>query len=129
MPEEDDPQAGKKRSSRWVTRAEAGAVLILTLVFLVWTTVVVVRQRRTGEGIEVVHGRADEFVYLVDVNAAGAADLRLLPGIGEVRAERIIAWRNEQGPFQDVEELKEAAGLSERDMKRLRGLVTLGQKR
>ncbi len=47
----------------------------------------------------------------VDLNAADASTLQTLPGIGPVLAERIVAWREENGPFASVEELGEVSGI------------------
>ena len=38
----------------------------------------------------------------VNVNTADAQELRLLPGIGEVKAAAILEYRLEHGPFSDV---------------------------
>jgi competence protein ComEA len=48
---------------------------------------------------------------LVDLNAADAATLETLPGVGPVIAERIVAWREENGPFTSVDELAEVSGI------------------
>lgn len=47
----------------------------------------------------------------VDLNAATAAELEALPGIGPVLADRIVAWRTEHGPFADVESLEDVPGI------------------
>jgi competence protein ComEA len=44
---------------------------------------------------------------LVDLNAASAAELETLPGIGAVRAADIVASRERTGPFTRLEELVE----------------------
>ncbi len=44
---------------------------------------------------------------LIDLNAATAEQLATLPGIGEVRAERIVRSREEDGPFASADELLE----------------------
>jgi competence ComEA-like helix-hairpin-helix protein len=47
---------------------------------------------------------------LVDINAADAAALQQLPGVGPVSAERIVEEREAGGPFASVEELTRVAG-------------------
>ncbi len=42
---------------------------------------------------------------LVNLNSASQAELESLPGIGEVRAEKIIQSRTADGPFLEVEDL------------------------
>jgi len=51
----------------------------------------------------------------VDINTADAATLaRELKGIGPARAEAIIAWREDNGPFRSTDELALVRGISER---------------
>lgn len=59
----------------------------------------------------------------LDLNAATAADLDGLPGIGPVIAGRIVAWRTEHGRFGTVDELAEVAGIGPTLLERLRPLV------
>ena len=47
----------------------------------------------------------------IDLNAATAAQLESLPGVGPVTAERILAWRTEHERFRRVEELQEVDGI------------------
>lgn len=54
--------------------------------------------------------RADK----VNLNTAVAAELMTLPGIGEKRAQSILACRAAHGPFADVQALGEAEGISEK---------------
>jgi competence ComEA-like helix-hairpin-helix protein len=47
----------------------------------------------------------------IDVNSASWAELRrTLPGVGEVLAKRIVAYRDQHGPFSDVSELARVPG-------------------
>lgn len=47
----------------------------------------------------------------INLNTADSYELQRLPGIGEKRAEDIIAYREEHGPFQTVDELDEVSGI------------------
>ncbi len=62
----------------------------------------------------------------VDINQAGVAELSKLPGIGEQVAKRIIAYREENGPFEKAEELMNVRGIGEKSFLKLRPHVTLG---
>ena len=59
----------------------------------------------------------------LDLNAATAADLEALPGIGPVLSERVVEWRDQHGRFSSVEELREVSGIGDAMMQRLRPLV------
>ncbi len=60
---------------------------------------------------------------LVDLNAADAAALDALPGIGPVLAGRIVEWRETNGRFTDVAELAEVSGIGPSLLARLGDLV------
>jgi competence protein ComEA len=62
---------------------------------------------------------------LVDLNTADVVQLDTLPGIGPVLAERVVAWREEVGPFGSVEELTSVSGIGPAVLDRLRDLVTV----
>jgi competence protein ComEA len=69
-----------------------------------------------------VSGRADE---KVDLNAAGRDRLETLPGIGQVKAQAIIAYREQHGRFTSVDELLNVPGIGPATLERLRGLVVV----
>lgn len=61
----------------------------------------------------------------IDINRAGIEDLQRLPGIGPVLAERIVAEREENGPFRSLEELRRVRGIGPRTLEKLRPYVVL----
>ncbi len=62
---------------------------------------------------------------LVDLNAAGVAELDALPGIGPVLAQRIVDHRSRQGPFRSVDELDDVPGIGPATAAELAELVTV----
>ena len=74
-------------------------------------------------------GRPDSLLEgeVIDLNTADEYDLRRLPGIGESRARAILAYREEHGPFQSVDELDNVEGIGEGILSGLRDYVTVGQ--
>lgn len=62
----------------------------------------------------------------ININSATAAELETLPEIGPKLAERIIEYRETNGPFTTVEQLVEIRGISERMVDILRPLVVVG---
>lgn len=47
----------------------------------------------------------------ININTAPASDLCRLPGIGEKRAQAIVDYREEHGPFAAPEDLMEVSGI------------------
>jgi competence ComEA-like helix-hairpin-helix protein len=62
----------------------------------------------------------------LDLNRATAAQLVMLPGIGEVKAEAILAVRDSRGGFQSMDELEAVRGIGPSLAGKLRPLVTIG---
>jgi competence protein ComEA len=62
---------------------------------------------------------------LINLNTATAAELDELPGIGEVLAGRIVAYREANGPFESVDELVHIEGISSNLVDSLAPLVTV----
>lgn len=76
-------------------------------------------------GASVQGGVAAGGTTLVNVNTATAADLETLPGIGPVLAQRIVDFREQNGPFTAVDQLEEVSGIGPVTMEGLRDLVTV----
>ena len=80
------------------------------------------------DGEQVVVGQPPEGAAdgKVNLNTATATDLEDLPGVGPVLAARIIAHRDEHGPFQSVAALDAVSGVGPTLMAQLRDLVSVG---
>lgn len=63
----------------------------------------------------------------ININTAGAWLLQALPGIGETRAEAIIAYREAHGLFRDVDELTGVEGIGPGLLEDIRDLITVGE--
>jgi competence protein ComEA len=63
----------------------------------------------------------------VDLNAADERTLAELPGIGPTLAERIVDFRNLNGPFASVDGLADVAGITPRRLDALLPLLTAGR--
>ena len=61
----------------------------------------------------------------VDLNRAGKEELMTLPGIGETKAEAILQYRKEHGPFQTIEELMQVSGIGEALFEKIKNRVKI----
>ena len=65
--------------------------------------------------------------FPLDINRASADELTQLPGIGPVKAQAIIEFRNQTGGFKAKEDLLEVKGIGEKTLEKISGLITVGQ--
>lgn len=72
----------------------------------------------TASGIEERSGK-------ININTAGVEELINLPGIGEVRAEAIIAYREAYGGFVAAEEIMEVRGIGQSTYEKIKDLITI----
>ncbi|MBP5427522.1 MAG: helix-hairpin-helix domain-containing protein [Clostridiales bacterium] len=81
-------------------------------------------------GIKIVRGLyAEETdkknVSQVNINTANKDELMLLPGIGSSMADKIIKYREENGEFNEKEELRNVSGMGENKFKGIKDSIVL----
>lgn len=63
----------------------------------------------------------------VDINSADSQTLAdALQGVGESKAQAIVAYRKANGPFRSAEELTQVKGIGERILELNRGTISVG---
>lgn len=60
---------------------------------------------------------------MVNINTASVEKLSRLPGIGDMLAERIVAYRELHGPFDAIEQLLNVEGIGEGKLNAIRSEV------
>ena len=70
-------------------------------------------------------GRKSIFSGKVSLNSASKAQFDSLPGIGPVIAQRIIDYRNKNGPFQTLESIQSVSGIGESIFRQISSRLTL----
>ena len=63
----------------------------------------------------------------VDLNRAGIEELVKLPGVGEIVAQRIVNYREENGAFRATEELMNVRGIGEKTYLKLEPYLTVSE--
>jgi competence protein ComEA len=61
----------------------------------------------------------------INLNRAEAWLLDALPGIGQERAQAIVDYRNQNGPFRRIEDLLRVEGIGQSTLDNMKGLITL----
>ena len=63
----------------------------------------------------------------VDVNSASVEELMSVPGIGQVVAQRIVEFREKNGPYKSVDDLLKVQGIGEKSLAKLRDHLSAGK--
>ena len=64
--------------------------------------------------------------FPIDPNTATKEDLMALPGIGEVFAQRILTYREKNGPFETLEDLGNVPGIGPGRLEELKNYLIIG---
>ncbi|MBN1863105.1 MAG: helix-hairpin-helix domain-containing protein [Dehalococcoidales bacterium] len=79
-----------------------------------------------GEVIELyIDSEAGETAQKIDINRAEGWLLEALPGIGKERAQAIIDYRTEHGPFRTTSELTKVSGIGAKTLEQIEPLITV----
>ncbi len=80
--------------------------------------------------IEIVTEAIDEEdtteALLININTATAAELTALPGIGEAKAKKIVAYREANGNFGSIEDIKNVSGIGDATFENIKNYITVG---
>lgn len=120
-------------------------LLLITVVFAAFTLGFFLGRKETGSEITVSVPReltvaptakpeaepapAEEtqaITFPIAVNQAGKEELMALPGIGDVLAQRILNYRQENGSFSSPEQLLNVEGIGKQRLEEILDLITIG---
>lgn len=68
-----------------------------------------------------ISSAADE--VKVNINTADSVTLQTIPGIGPSKAERIIEYRNTQGRFQSIDDIKNISGIGDKTFESIKKYI------
>jgi len=66
---------------------------------------------------------SDSMSGKININTANAIMLQALPGIGPVLSERIIEYRNQNGLFGVIDDIKDVSGIAEKKFEGIKDLI------
>jgi competence protein ComEA len=129
-PPQTDPEPETQpeiESSFWLRRGDQVFLAVLiaaALALMLWHWA-----RLSGWGVEPVEIERLEsrrYDYRVDVNTATWVEWIQLESIGETLAERIIEDREQNGPFESIDDLQRVRGIGPKTVEKLRPWLTVG---
>lgn len=62
----------------------------------------------------------------VNINTATQKELETLPGIGPTKAQDIINYRTQNGPFKSIEDIVKVKGIGEKTFESIKNLIRIG---
>jgi competence protein ComEA len=122
------PSLPAARTFFGLTRADHVVLALLSAIAL--SLMVCHWARLSGFGmtpVEVDRLESESLDYRIDVNTATWVEWAQLDGIGEALAERIVADREANGPFESVDDLRRVKGIGPKTLARIRPYLTVGK--
>ncbi|MFR2533943.1 MAG: helix-hairpin-helix domain-containing protein [Clostridia bacterium] len=71
------------------------------------------------------NAQSKEGKLMVNINTANQSELEQLPGIGAAIASRIIAYRNENGNFKSIEDVKNVSGIGNAKFNNIKEYISI----
>ena len=65
--------------------------------------------------------------FAIDINSASASELEGFPGVGKKTAERIIEYRDANGPFASCDDLTKVKGIGKKTLEKIKPTCTAGE--
>jgi len=110
---------GSYTSRRQLTACATSQRLRRSIIYLSAFTLVVILT------LIAKHVFAEGDAELIDINIVDATVLETLPGIGKVKAQAIVDYREAHGPFDSIEDLIKVKGIGAKTLNNIKNLITV----
>lgn len=120
-------EADEPEQDGWLRISDQWVIAVVCLLLLGWSGYHWLERSRWGrQEVEIERQPAQDYAYILDLNTANWIELALLEGIGEVLGKKIVADREENGPYQTVEALRRVNGIGPKTLEKLKPHLTVG---
>ena len=82
-----------------------------------------INEEKDGNNIDVENEIIENNSNSININTADISKLITLPGIGESTAQKIITYREENGKFKKIEDIKNVSGIGENKYNQIKNLI------
>lgn len=79
----------------------------------------------TENGDNVIEKNPNSNNSKVNINTGGVEELKALPGVGDLLAQKIIDYREENGKFKTVDDLKNVSGIGDKKFESMKEYVSV----
>ena len=79
----------------------------------------------TENGDNVIEKNPNSNNSKVNINTGGVEELKALPGVGDLLAQKIIDYREENGKFKTIDELKNVSGIGDKKFESMKEYVSV----
>ena len=74
-------------------------------------------------GNGVIKGDERDAGSLININSASRDKLTEIPGVGDATAEKIVTYREENGKFKNIEDLKNVSGIGDKKFEAIKSYI------
>jgi competence protein ComEA len=115
------------KSGFWLTHADQFVLAALLTIVLALLAAYWVRLTKWGTvPVEIEHLEPRQLDFKIDMNTATWVEWGQLDGIGDALARRIVTDREQNGPFQSIDELRRVKGIGPKTLEKLRPWLMIG---
>lgn len=115
----------KASLDRWLIALCTALLIVISVIMMVLTSPSMLVGIDESAPIDLIVERNESDIDIIDLNTATTQELMRLPNLGEVTAERIINYRDNQGPFRAVEDLLNVDGVGEKRLAQWRAYLVV----